>query len=89
MPYTTLRMYSYMIMHLIYFYFQRLTYGHELNRYINVDIFGKCGNDYVCSKKRKDACITEITKQYKFYLAFENSNCREYITEKLYRNAYE
>lgn len=29
-----------------------------------------------------------INTNYKFYLAFENSNCREYITEKLYKNAF-
>lgn len=28
-----------------------------------------------------------INKNYKFYLSFENSNCRQYITEKFYRNA--
>lgn len=28
-----------------------------------------------------------INKNYKFYLAFENSNCHQYITEKLFKNA--
>jgi len=28
-----------------------------------------------------------VNEHYKFYLSFENSNCRHYITEKLYRNA--
>ena len=25
----------------------------------------------------------------RFYLAFENTNCREYITEKMFWNAYQ
>lgn len=28
-----------------------------------------------------------LHKDYKFYLAFENANCRHYITEKLFENA--
>ncbi|EUB56138.1 Glycoprotein 3-alpha-L-fucosyltransferase A [Echinococcus granulosus] len=28
-----------------------------------------------------------LSKRYKFYLAFENSNCRNYITEKAFINA--
>ena len=28
-----------------------------------------------------------LQKKYKFYLAFENSNCRHYITEKFFYNA--
>ncbi|OTF80387.1 hypothetical protein BLA29_013929, partial [Euroglyphus maynei] len=27
-----------------------------------------------------------LNNDYKFYLAFENSNCRDYITEKFYLN---
>ncbi len=42
----------------------------ELQKYIDVDIFGKCGQ-LKCSKDKK--CYEMIAKNYKFYLAFENS----------------
>lgn len=34
-----------------------------------------------------EGCYKLLENDYKFYLAFENSNCKEYITEKFYVNA--
>lgn len=65
----------------------RLEYAKELAKYINVDIYGKCGN-LTCNKWERSDCLNRVNKHYKFYLSFENSNCKEYITEKLYENAY-
>jgi hypothetical protein len=48
----------------------RELYVKELQKYIDVDIFGKCGQ-LKCSKDKK--CYEMIAKNYKFYLAFENS----------------
>ncbi|XP_054716250.1 glycoprotein 3-alpha-L-fucosyltransferase A-like [Uloborus diversus] len=63
----------------------RWEYVKELQNYINVDIFGGCGTLTCPGHFTKDC---PIISEYKFYLAFENSNCKEYITEKLWWNAY-
>ena len=65
----------------------RMEYVRELQRYIQVDIFGDCGF-LQCSKMDNEAvCYTMLKRDYYFYLAFENANCRDYITEKLFHNA--
>ncbi|XP_035700182.1 3-galactosyl-N-acetylglucosaminide 4-alpha-L-fucosyltransferase FUT3-like [Branchiostoma floridae] len=66
----------------------RITYAAELAKHISIDVYGRCGIDDVCAK-RKYKCMNGIIRQYKFYLAFENMKCKEYITEKLWRNALE
>lgn len=63
----------------------RLQYAQELNRYIDVDTYGRCGTKS-CPRQSGDRCLDILAKDYKFYLAFENSNCRDYITEKFYVN---
>ncbi|CAG9858493.1 unnamed protein product [Phyllotreta striolata] len=62
----------------------RLTYARELGKYIPVDIYGTCGPLKCPRSDRK--CFDTLEKDYKFYLAFENSNCRDYVTEKLFVN---
>lgn len=54
---------------------------HELSRYIDIDMYGKCGS-LVCDSRDK-RCLSNI-RSYKFYLALENSCCKNYITEKLW-----
>ena len=49
-----------------------------------IDIFGKCGNRKFPTRQDIDAGYAQIAKEYKFYLAFENSDCTEYITEKFF-----
>lgn len=63
---------------------ERLQYARELQKYIQVDIYGRCG-DLKCD--RGDIkCREMLRTTYKFYLAFENTNCRDYITEKFFDN---
>jgi hypothetical protein len=61
----------------------RLNYIEHLEKYIQVDIYGHCGQP--CSQLGHDQnCRIEISKKYKFFLAFENSICKDYITEKFF-----
>ena len=55
-----------------------------LQRHLPVDIYGICG-DYRCGSK--DNCFDMLQHHYSYYMAMENSNCREYITEKFWHNS--
>jgi glycoprotein 3-alpha-L-fucosyltransferase len=65
---------------------RRYSYVQELRQYIPVDVYGDCG-DLQCPRSHQIECDRLIRRRYKFYLAFENSNCEQYITEKFFRNA--
>ena len=56
----------------------------ELRKYISVDIFGACGQKEKCPRD-SEQCFRDIERSYKFYLSFENSFCKEYITEKFWK----
>ncbi|KAL5969432.1 Glycoprotein 3-alpha-L-fucosyltransferase A [Taenia solium] len=61
----------------------RVDFAKAISNFIKVDIYGR-GN----MELRKSAHSFQwLSTKYKFYLAFENSNCRNYITEKAYVNA--
>ncbi len=63
----------------------RLSMVKALKKYIDIDIFGNCGQKSLC--RHNDSCWS-VLKEYKLYLSFENSICKDYITEKAYQNAY-
>lgn len=63
----------------------RLNYARELGKFINVDIYGACGS-HRCPRTTAAKCFSLLNQDYKFYLAFENSNCKDYITEKFFVN---
>jgi len=60
-------------------------YAKELSKFIQVDIYGACGS-LRCPRSQSQTCFDMLDEDYKFYLAFENSNCKDYITEKFFVN---
>lgn len=59
----------------------------ELKKYVPVDIYGSCGT-FKCEKPHFTPhyldCYQILGEQYKFYLAFENAWCHDYVTEKFF-----
>lgn len=62
---------------------KREEYVRQLKQYIDLDIYGKCG-DKECLPRNSHRC-NNLLDEYKFYLSFENSLCPDYISEKFYR----
>ena len=55
----------------------------DLQKYVSVNVFGACGT-MTCLKDRHEKCMKMVSADYKFYLSFENSLCRDYVTEKFF-----
>uniref|UniRef100_A0AC34F602 Fucosyltransferase n=1 Tax=Panagrolaimus sp. ES5 TaxID=591445 RepID=A0AC34F602_9BILA len=56
----------------------------QLSFVYKTDMFGKCGH-----RELSDTDFIEaLRNNYRYYLSFENSNCDEYITEKVFKNAF-
>ena len=68
---------------------EREKYVDILKQYLNIDILGKCGRRWHCGKRYNHEagdCFSILNSTYRYYLAFENALCSEYITEKFYEN---
>ncbi|KAJ8023949.1 Alpha-(1,3)-fucosyltransferase 4 [Holothuria leucospilota] len=61
----------------------RTKFVKELSKKMPIDMFGKCGGRPCPGTE----CFERL-RSYKFYLAFENSRCTDYITEKMWRNSF-
>ena len=66
---------------------ERRKYVNELQNYISVSIYGECGDSESCPRERHSPICNALLRRHKFYLAFENGNCPDYITEKYWENA--
>ncbi|XP_063802163.1 3-galactosyl-N-acetylglucosaminide 4-alpha-L-fucosyltransferase FUT3-like [Pseudophryne corroboree] len=62
---------------------RRTAYYEELKKHIPIDVYGKH------HKNLSWADFYSTLSQYKFYLAFENCDHKDYITEKLWFNSFE
>ncbi|XP_045032281.1 4-galactosyl-N-acetylglucosaminide 3-alpha-L-fucosyltransferase 9 [Daphnia magna] len=60
---------------------RRENYVRQLAKHISVDIYGGCGHKYCGSHEQ---CMKMLREDYKFVLAFENSLCTDYVSDKLY-----
>ena len=63
---------------------RREDYVAELKLYIDVDVYGDCGKNVRNMKVQGEKFRQILAERYKFYLAFENSDCDEYVTEKFW-----
>ena len=55
----------------------------ELKKYVKIDEFGDCSGKVICHYRKSPNECKQLY-EYKFYLAFENSFCRDYISEKFW-----
>lgn len=66
---------------------KRGEYINALKQYFPITVLGHCGKKWSCGKQYiHDNCFAILNTTYTFFLAFENSLCREYFTEKLFEN---
>ncbi|KAJ8681957.1 hypothetical protein QAD02_017749 [Eretmocerus hayati] len=56
----------------------------ELEKYMPVNKFGRCFEWLASCPRNRDCFHDEIEPNYFFYLAFENSLCEDYVTEKFF-----
>jgi alpha-1,3-fucosyltransferase len=70
-------------------YRDHLIYLNELKKYIQVDVYGKCGKFNDCQEDSinnysNDKCLEYLSKNYKYYFSFENNVCDNYVTDQFF-----
>ena len=63
----------------------------KLRPLIDIDHYGRCSSLNIssyCESLNHQDCKQKLGKGYLFYLALENSECYDYITEKVWRNSF-
>ncbi|XP_057695373.1 4-galactosyl-N-acetylglucosaminide 3-alpha-L-fucosyltransferase FUT5-like [Corythoichthys intestinalis] len=60
--------------------YARVAFYYELRKYIQIDVFGRAGKKITRGPKN----LVNLLRHYYFYLALENSQHTDYITEKLW-----
>ena len=66
---------------------KRELYVEVLKQYISVDILGACGEKWDCGRRLvHDQCFDIYNSTYRYSIAFENTLCQDYITEKFFDN---
>ena len=60
-----------------------------LSPLMDIDVMGRCGTvkHAECDKHNPD-CFKLLAQSYYFYVAIENSECPNYITEKIWKNSF-
>ncbi|KAJ2939121.1 hypothetical protein O0L34_g8434 [Tuta absoluta] len=68
----------------------RMRFIKELQKFIQVDVFGRCSdkleNKKTCPGHFTTDCM--LPASYLFYIVIENSKCSQYITEKVFQHAF-
>jgi len=54
-----------------------------MQKYVQVDVFGNCGT-LQCPHEDIRKCFGMVEDMYKFYLAFEDSLCRDFLSEQIF-----
>lgn len=69
---------------------RRETLFRNMRLFLEAHVYGMCGTyrcpkDEIIYERPTPDCYSYIVEKYKFYIAFENSHCKDYVTEKLYK----